>query len=65
MNLNPTTVTEMIILLTKIATEHGGDTLLEFQDYDEDERNVDIVIEDKINYTDSSESTKKLCIRIV
>lgn len=65
MNLNPTTVTEMIILLTKIATEHGGDTLLEFQDYDEDERQVDIVIENKINYSNSDESIKKLAIRIV
>lgn len=63
--MTPTTIQELITLLTQIMIENGGDTPLEFQDYDEDERNVDIVLENKISFTDSSESTKKLCIRIV
>lgn len=63
--MTPTTIHELITLLNQIAVEHGTDTPVEFQDYDEDERNVDIVLENKVNFTDSSESTKKLCIRIV
>lgn len=63
--MQPTTLHELITLLNQIAVEFGSETSVEFQDYDEDERNVDIVIEHKINFTDSSESTKKLCIRIV
>lgn len=63
--MNPTTVQELITILTQVVIEYGGDTPLEFQDYDEDERNVDIVLENKISYTNSSETTKKLAIRIV
>lgn len=63
--MTPTTLQELIDLLSTILIEHGGDTPVEFQDYDEDERSVDIVLENKVNYTDSSESTKKLCIRSV
>lgn len=63
--MTPTTLHELITLLNQIAVEHGSETSVEFQDYDEEERNVDIVLENKVNFTDSSESTKKLCIRIV
>ena len=63
--MTPTTIHELIKLLSTILVEHGGGTPIEFQDYDEEERNVDIILENKVNYTDSSESTKKLCIRIV
>lgn len=61
--MNPTTLQELITLLTQIVIEHGGDTPVEFQDYDEDEREVQIVIETKTDYTDSGNNNKKLCIR--
>ena len=61
--MNPTTVQEMITLLSQIATEYGEDTPLEFQDYDWDEKQVKIILENIINYTDSSDSSKKLIIR--
>lgn len=61
----PTNLHEFINLLNQIASEHGGETLLEFQDIDWEERNVDIFLENIVNYTDSSESSKKLIIRQV
>ena len=61
--MNPTNLQELINLLTKIQTEQGGETMIEFQDYDEDEREVEIVIESKTDYTDYANSTKKLVIR--
>ena len=61
--MNPTNLQELINLLTKIQTEHGGETMIEFQDYDEVERNVEIVMETKINCIDPTNITKKLCIR--
>ena len=61
--MNPTNLQELINLLTKIQAEHGGETVVEFQDYDEGEREVQIAIESKVDYTDSANSTKKLVIR--
>lgn len=61
--MNPTTLQELITLLTQIMIENGGETPIEFQDYDEENREIEIMMENNICYTDSSESTKKLCIR--
>ena len=64
--MNPTTVQEMITLLSQIATEYGGDTSLEFQDYDWDKKQqVRILVENIVDFTDSSKSHKKLIIRDV
>lgn len=61
--MNPSNLQELITLLTKIQIDHGGEIPIEFQDYDEDEREVQIVIESKTDYTDFAKTTKKLCIR--
>ena len=64
--MNPTTVQEMITLLSQIATEYGGDTPLEFQDCDWDKKQqVRILVENIVDFTDSSKSHKKLIIRDV
>ena len=63
--MNPTTVREMQDLLGKIAAQYGGDTVLEFQDIDWEENTVKIFVENIVNYTDPSESSKKLIIRTV
>ena len=61
----PTTIHELISFLNQIAVEQGGQTAVEFQDYDEDERNVEIILENKINCTEPSKSSKKLIIRYI
>lgn len=63
--MNLTTVQEMQDLLGKIAAQYGGDTVLEFQDIDWEEVNVKIFVENIVNYTDTSESSKKLIIRYI
>ena len=63
MSPTPSTIHELITLLNRIALEHDGSTPVEFQDYDEEEQHVEIVMKNIVNYTDPSCSTKKLCIR--
>ena len=61
--MNPSNLQELITLLTQIQIDHGGETEIQFQDFDEGERDVQIVIERRIDYTDFAKTTKKLCIR--
>ena len=61
--MKPTTLQELVQLLSNIIIEHGGETPVEFQDYDGDGRNVEIVLVNEVNYSDDSDSSRKLCIR--
>lgn len=63
MSPSPTTIQELITLLNRIALEHGTDTPVEFQDCGEDDVNVEIVLKNNVDYTNPSNSYKKLCIQ--
>jgi len=63
MTSSPATIHELIRLLNRIAVEHGTDTPVEFQDRDCDEIDIDIILENNVDYIDPSNTYKKLCIR--
>lgn len=64
MSPTPATIHELITLLNRIALEHGTDIPIEFQDRDCDETDIEIVLENNVDYIDPSNTYKKLCIRM-
>lgn len=63
MSPTPSTIHELITLLNRIAVEHGTDIPVEFQDRDCDEIDIDIILENNVDYIDPSNTYKTLCIR--